>query len=487
VIFNNIGQISTAELIKIYMDEFMASPERKLMEDGEKYYLVENTRINEREMYRYEDRGGTPIKVTDEAKPNHKLAHGYMYVLIEDKINYLLAKPYSISHIKEGSKCIDSINEVLGKKFQAKRMTRLGVEASNKGIAWLHPYISPDGEFKTRVIPSEQCIPLWADSEHEELQAMIWFYDVEVVEGNEQSTVTKVEYWTSDGVAFYVNAGENLVLDAERYLNSTGSEENEFVEHFQVGKFREAGTWGAVPFVPFKNNDFEKPDLQFVKTIVDEYDIARSDIANTLDEVKSVIFGLKGYGGQDLSEFMRDLSYFRAISLDEDGGFEAYNPNLNIESAKSHYEALKKDIFDFGQGVDKNSDKLGNSPSGVALKFIYSGLDLKCNRMENAFAEGFGILLYFVNKYLELTGMGAEDMSEVSIVFNRDISINESQSITDCQNSKGLISDKTIIENHPWTTDVDEEIKQVESENSLADDEKFFKDKNSSGEDGGTN
>ena len=45
--------------------------------------------------------------------------------------------------------------------------------------------------------------------------------------------------------------------------------------------------------------------------------------ANFLDEVRSIVYALKGYGGHDLGEFMRDLNYFRAISLDEDGGAEA--------------------------------------------------------------------------------------------------------------------------------------------------------------------
>ena len=92
-------------------------------------------------------------------------------------------------------------------------------------------------------------------------------------------------------------------------------------------------------------------------------------------------------------------------------------------------------------------------------------MDLKCNNMEDNFKWSFEQLLYFVNKYLEVTKKGAPSEKEVKIIFNRDITINESQAIEDCQNSKGIISDRTIIANHPWVENVDEEIKQIEKEN----------------------
>jgi len=153
-------------------------------------------------------------------------------------------------------------------------------------------------------------------------------------------------------------------------------------------------------------------------------------------------------------------------------GLDKIETPINIEAAEKHYQALKKDIFDFGQGVDKNSDKLGNSPSGIALKFIYSGLDLKCNSLEEWFKWGFEALLYFINIYLTITKQAVSD-EEIEIVFNRDIQINETEAITNCSNSKSVISGKTIIANHPWVTNLDDEIKQIEEENKSQETDMF--------------
>lgn len=446
---NSINILTQEEMIKIYIDEFNISKTRKLMLKGEEYYKVEND-ILKRKMIRYEDEN----PVEDITKPNNRLAHGFMKNLIDDKVNYLLSKPYTMNCKNE--EYLTKIKVLLGKRFQ-KMLSKLGIETSNKGISWLHIYINSKGEFKLMRIPSEEIIPLWIDNDHEELQALIRYYDVETYIGKKREIITKVEYWTNENVIYYVLEDGKLILDSEMYL-----EDENFNGHFKINN--ENGGWSKVPFIPFKNNDFELPDVQFIKTLIDNYDLTRSDIGNQLEEIKNIIYALKGYGGENLSEFMRDLAYYKAVKLEEDGSVDTIESTINIDAAKAHYEALKKDIFDFGQGVDKNSDKLGNSPSGIALKFIYSGLDLKCNALEEWFKWSFQELIYFVNKYLEITKESYSD-EEVEILFNRDIAINESQAITDAQNSKSVISNKTIIANHPWVTDLDEELKQIKKEN----------------------
>ena len=453
---NSVNKLTTEEWLLIEINEFLTSKQRRLMLAGEKYYAVEND-ILDRKMYRYENEQ----RIEDETKTNNKLSHGFMHNLVEDKVNYLLTKPYTMSC--EDEAYLDSVQKLLGKRFQ-KRIARMGTECSNKGVGWLYVYVNSKGEFKTMMIPSEQCVPVWSDNDHEELDGIIRVYDVEVYEGKEKKYETKVEYYSADGVTYYVKKDNQLILDSEMYFDAP-EEVSDELGHFTIGE--EQQSWERVPFIPFKNNDFELPDLQFVKTLIDNYDVTRSDVANLLEDIKNIIYALRGYGGENLSEFMRDLSYYRAVKLDEEGGLEKIETTLNIEAAKIHFEQLKKDIFDFGQGVDKNSDRLGNSPSGIALKFIYSGLDLKCNTLEDWFKWGFEQLMYFINKYLEATGQKVSE-KEVEITFNRDIAINESQAITDCQNSQGVISQKTIIKNHPWVDDLDEELSQLEKEQSKA-------------------
>lgn len=438
------------------IDKFRSSGRLEMMLEGERYYRVDND-IKNRKITRKVN----GHSVEESWRANNKLAHAKYKNQVDEKIAYLLSKPvtYKTSEDEE-SVYADKIKDILGKHFQYQ-LTQLGYEASNKGTGWLQVYVDAEGNFKTMVIPAEQCIPYWKDKNHTELDTMIRVYDTTVWEYSTQKVITNVEVWTADGVAFYRLEGQLLIYD---YSKSTDMDAGGPVSHY---KERDTWkSWGKVPFIPFKNNQIEMPDIKFVKSLIDAYDNGRSEAANYVEEVKNLIFVLKGYGGVDLDEFMRDMNEDRAIKIDdvEDGGVDTITPQMDITALREHYEQLKRDIIEDGQSVNKDLDKFGSAPSGVALKFMYSGLDLKCNLMETEFKMGFEQLLYFVDAYLQVTDQGDFEKTEVELVFNRDMAINEAEQIQNCTNSRGTISNKTIIAHHPYVSDVGEEMRFLEEQ-----------------------
>lgn len=450
--------LSDNKVVKL-INDFQVSEERKWMLIGEQYYQVDND-IKDRKITKKVNGS-----VVEEAyKANNKLAHAKYKNMVDEKIAYLLSKPvtYKTDTIDNNNVYVEFVKDILGKHFQYQ-LSSLGYEASNKGIGWLQVYINERGELKTMVIPSEQCIPLWKDRTHTELDTMIRVYPTYIWEYDTKKTITNVEVWTEQGVSYYRLDGKLLIADYERNNDNGGP-----VAHYKADDAWYA--WGKVPFVPFKNNRIEKPDIKFIKTLIDGYDLSRSEAANYVEEVKNLIFVLKGYGGQDIGEFMRRLNEDRAIPIDdpEDGGVDTLTPQMDITALREHYEQLKRDLIEDGQSVNKDLDRFGAAPSGVALKFMYSGLDLKCNLMETEFKMSFEMLLYFVDEYLKLMGNGDYTNIEVEIVFNRDLAINESEIIDNCNKSKGTISNETIIAHHPYVSDIEAELKAMEAQNAAA-------------------
>ena len=449
------NSLTDAKVVRL-INDFDGSEEKKWMLIGERYYEVEND-IKNRKIKKKMANGSM---VEESYKANNKLAHGKYKMQVDEKIAYLLSKPvtYKTDLDDQNDQYVKLLKEILGKHFQYM-LSSLGYEASNKGIAWLHVYVNTDGKLQMMVIPSEQCIPLWTDRTHTELDTMIRVYPTTVWQYNEPKTITNVEVWTSDSVTYYRLDGKMLIVDYDRTNDNGGP-----VAHYKMGEGWEA--WGKVPFIPFKNNRIEKPDIKFVKSLIDGYDLGRSEAANYVEEVKNLIFVLKGYGGENINEFMKDLNENRAIRIDdvEDGGVDVLTPQMDITALQEHYEQLKQDITEDGQSVNKDMDKFGNAPSGVALRFLYAGLDLKCNLLETEFKFGFEQLLFFVDKYLQLTHRGDYTNIDVEIVFNRDMAINESEMIQNCNNSKGTISDETILAHHPYVSDVEEEQKRLEEQ-----------------------
>ncbi|WP_404988181.1 phage portal protein [Clostridium culturomicium] len=424
--------------------EFNSSDKRQLMLTGERYYEVDNDIFNRRITKVV---NGQLVEET--YKANNKLAHSKYKNMVDEKISYLLTRDLTLKCDNE--EYLNKVKDTLGKKFQY-RITGLGYEASNKGIGWLQAYVDEEGRFNTMVIPSEQCIPIWRDNSHEELESMIRVYETTEWEYDRKKIITNVEVWTKDGVQYYIMNGKILTLDYNRSTDNNGPK-----AHYKKGDMWYA--WGKVPFIPFKNNRIEMPDIKFVKSLLDAYDLSRSEAANYVEEVKNLIFILKGYGGEDIAEFMKHLNEDRAIPIDDpqDGGVDALTPTMDITALREHYEQLKRDLIEDGQSINKDLDKFGSAPSGVALKFMYSGLDLKCNALESEFKFGFETLIYFINIYLSEHNMGSYKDEDIEIIFNRDMEINESEVIENCQKSKGVISDDTIIANHPWVKDIETE------------------------------
>lgn len=433
------------------INDFNSSKKRQLMTVGQKYYEVDNDILKRKITKKVK---GTEIEET--YKANNKLAHSKYKNMVDEKVAYLLSRDYSLSCDNE--EYVKKVKDVLGKHFQYQ-LSGLGYEASNKGIAWLQAYVDLEGNFKTMIIPSEQCIPIWRDNSHMELESMIRVYETVIWEYEKKKTITNVEVWTTEGVSYYRLEGKLLIADYDKNNDNNGP-----VAHYKKGE--EWYSWGRVPFIAFKNNRIELPDIKFVKSLLDAYDLSRSEAANYVEEVKNLIFILKGYGGEDISEFMRVLNEDRAIPIDDpkEGGVDALTPQMDITALREHYEQLKRDLIEDGQSINKDLDKFGSAPSGVALKFMYSGLDLKCNALETEFKMGFENLLYFINIYLSESSLGTYKNVDLDILFNRDMEINESEVIDNCQKSKGTISDKTIIANHPWVKDVEAEEKALEEQ-----------------------
>lgn len=428
--------------IKYYVDNFKKSDKFKWMILGQKYYDVDNDYKDLKTAYK------------DQNKADNRLVHASYKNIIDEKVAFSFSRDCTIK--SEDKEYIEKVTKVLGKDFQNK-LELMAYEVSNKGIGWFHPYVDEEGIFQLMVIPSEQCIPVWQDATHEKLNSFIRIYPEQIWVFNEMKIFEHVEVWTTDGkvthyridkqnddIMFLGDVSYPLKIDNQPYM------------------------WGSgLPFIAFKNNYRELCDLKFVKNIVDNYDLTRSEAANYIQEVKNLVYVLKGYAGDadNLQKLRAMINQERIITLDADEGdykssVEALSPTMDITALREHAEQLKRDIQEYSQSVNKDIDKFGNSPSGVALKFLYSGLELKANKFEQEFSKGFDKLLMFVNDFLNVP-----DNPNVEIIFAHDMETNETEIIDNCVKSKGIISNETIMANHPWVTNLEKEKQLLNDQN----------------------
>lgn len=417
------------------------------MIEGEKYYYNEND-ILDRKQYYYKD----GVKTEDKTKANNKIAHNWHKLLVDQKVGYLVGKPPVLQAEGEQKEFEDRLNLILGEEWH-DNLTELAKNSSNKGAEWLHVYINQEGLFKFIIIPAEEVIPIYDTSLQENLEAVLRHYPVEV-NGKQR---TRVEWWTRENVTFYIeNDSGVFVLDDTEPTNPD--------YHFYYNDIGYG--WTKVPFIEFPNNEKRVSDLKFYKELIDSYDLNVSDLANNLEEVQEIIMVLKGYEGESLSEFKENIRHYKALTVDsgENSGVDKVELNIPVEAKKEMLDRLEENIFLFGQGVNMKTDRFGNSPSGVALKFLYSLLDLKASVMERKFRKSVKRLLWFTTEYINIIDNKDYDNTTVQVTFRKTMITNDEEDVKIAKESKGIISDETIIANHPWVEDVAVEKERLEKQ-----------------------
>lgn len=430
----------TEDVIKEYIEAHQM--EIPKMQEGVNYYFAKG-KISNRVIEVYDDNGG---KAPDPDATNNKIPSGWHKLLVDQKVSYLVGDPITIASKTE--KDIKPVQEALGEEFE-DTMPELVKNASNKGRDWLHPYIDEEGNFDYIIIPAEEFIPIYDNNKRKHLQGGIRFYALD-------DETTKIELWNDKEVTYYEMVNGEVVLDALEEINPA--------PHFYFGD--KGYGWEKVPFIEFANNEERVSDLVFYKALIDCYDMLMSDVSNTLEDIQSFIYVLKGYEGTDLAEFLNNIKRYKAIKTsDEPGsGVDTINGEVPVEAVKTHLDRLTQDIYAFGQGVNASPDKFGNAPSGVAIKNLYSLLDMKASMLERKFSKGLEKFMWFVCEYLSISGQGDFDYKDLTFTFNKSLLVNELELINMARQSQGVISRLTILKNHPWVTDVTEEEKRLKEE-----------------------
>ena len=168
----------------------------------------------------------------------------------------------------------------------------------------------------------------------------------------------------------------------------------------------------------------------------------------------------RNHGGPELGEVRKNRNADRAVKVSDDGGVESLGIPVDVTAPNLHLERLRRDIYAFGRGVDMRGDRIGASASGLALKQEFAGLDLDTNGLERGMQNGLAGFFWF---YACLKGR-KDNAPEITVTFSRDIITVESEAIQMCKDSVGILSDETILENHPWVKNAAEEKKRIARE-----------------------
>ncbi len=428
------------------------SPQRKMQLKGCMYYKGDHDILNRKRTAIGEDGN---LQVVDNL-PNNRIIDNQYGKLVNQKANYLLGQPIAVEG--ENKAYVESVKKTFNKRFM-KLLKNAGKAALNGGISWLYPYYNENGNFSFRMFPSYEILPFWRDSEHTILDCAVRLYQIMSYEGFSPKVIEKVEIFDLNGVHCYVLDNGTLIPDTsvdELDCAYVSDGENHF-------------NWSRIPLIPIKYNEQEIPLLKKVKTLQDGINTILSDFENNMQEdSRNTILIIKNYDGEKLGEFRKNLMTYGAVKVHYDGetkgGVESLHIDVNSENYKVILDIFKKALIENGMGYDAKDDRLSGNPNQMNIQSMYSDIDLDANDMETELQAAFEEILWFVNAYLANSGQGDFEGEEVTIIFNRDILINESEAISNCAASVGILSDETIVSQHPWVDDPQQELERLKKQ-----------------------
>lgn len=444
------GVVTDKEFVEREILNFKNSAARREMIAGEDYFAGRHDILRKKRTAIGRD--GELFEVAN--LPNNRIVDNQYRKMAIQKTNYLLGKP--ISFKTEDEAYAQALADVFNRRTM-QLFKSVAKSAINQGISWLYPGYDAQGNFDIRRFNGYEIIPGWRDAAHTMLDYAIRLYSVISYSEKEEKIIEKVEVYDESGI-WYFRLTDGGKLEAE--------------EPFRQPYFFLGDTplnWTRLPLIAFKRDEGETPLLRNIKALQDGLNLIESAFQDNMQEdSRNTIMVLKNYDGENLGEFRRNLATYGAVKVRTrdggDGGVETLKIEVNAENYKAILDIFRRAIIENAMGYDAKDERMKGSPNQMNIQSMYSDIDLDANDMEAEFQAGMEELLWFIRMHLANTGKGDFENAQLDVIFNRDTLINEGEVIENIIRSEGLLSEETLIANHPWIDDPAEELKRLEAQ-----------------------
>lgn len=357
----------------------------------------------------------------------------------------------------------DKILVALGDNFD-RYFARLCNDAANAGTAWVHYWKTEKNEFKYAVINPTQITPIYDDLLEHTLIAVRRTY--EKIDQETGDMLVCDEYWTDKEAYFFKrNKGEDytqLVYDYKIpvYDDNLGEQlDNSNVLNHNFGR---------VPFIPFMNNQEGTANLPRYKGLIDVYDRVFAGFVNDIDDIQQVVLTLYNYGGEEASaeELLQKIKLDKVLKLDslnpqDKSGLDTLTIDIPIEARNSLLDRTREAIFLQSQAVDPTKVEMGTNKSGVALKMLYSLLELKAAALESEFRPALAELVRAIMQHLNVSDA---DTRKIEQKWTRAAVKDAAETATIIAQLTDVTSKNTIAKNNPLVEDPQRELEELEKD-----------------------
>lgn len=388
-----------------------------------KEYLNGTHKILKRESYKYNGKEFNPRKIVLQ----------YAKTLLNFQKAYLLQNPLTYTGNEKAVTEFQKVN-------RKGKYDRLNIKVLDKvlkyGMVAEYVYIE-NGVIKSKLIDASEGYPVYDHENH-----LIAFVEAYMVDGIEYFIV-----YEELSVSKYNNSGGELRL-TERYANLSGlpivyHNENELSD--TEGR-SELDDWIAI--------------LDNMEDLISKYTDSFYKFMNPIP----VAIGqqLKGEG-------LPTNVIGGGVTLDDGSDFKLVSNGLDFKSFETIYKTLLQSLLDISQtpAVSLNKTDISNL-SEVSIKLLFQLANIKASINELYMREGIEQRFDKIRTLLEYKGIKITDdeFESLDMVFQYATPANDKEIIENLKalRDMGAISLEGVLEDSPYTTDVQFELNRIMSE-----------------------
>lgn len=449
--FELLDEEKRVDHVRKAVNAFLGSPRMEKAKEQRAHYKTENPDIEKRrKLYASsltrED--GTMAAVAKENRfaANEKVASPFFRKITDAKVQYLAGEGADVNAVNEAdAEAVKAVTDALG--FQLKRVEQESLtDALVYSSGYSYMQIIND-QLKLQHIPYCEVIPFY--DKQGGLEAVIRYYKRDGIEYADYHTPAKIYSFARNQKA---RNGSGWKATGETYQIITGKIYGDGTVESTGGK-----GWPRLPwFELWHNNDHTSSLTHSVKTMIRCYDIVVSDFANNLIDLQDVFVSLKAdsaYSGMEYGEVIETLKNFKvAEGVESVTSFE-----VPYQARQVLLNIMKAGIYEGLQGVDL-SMLASAQKTATEIKAAYSDIDLWADQAEWHVNDWVRDVMAFVADYLGVT------LPPVNITIQRRVMFDETAQMMAVASQKGIISNKTLFENHPLVKDAQLELERVAAE-----------------------
>lgn len=371
---------------------------------------------------------------TDKSKPCNKTVINYCKNIADSYCGYL-ATPGYISYTSDNN--IDAVMNILRYNDYQSEDSDFLFNAVIYGTAAELMYIDSQGKTRFRLINPLQCFGVYDDSLENDLLYFVRMYKAD--DWND-SDLYYVDVYSDYDVKHYTMSGNN------GYLTFINEEPHYFSQ--------------------CPANIFNLPDEKSIfDCIIGLQDSANELLSSEVDDYSAFCDAYLAIVGADAdSDDIQMMKENRVLILPENSNVSWLTKNANDAQVENILKRIHDSIYRIAQCPDFSSESfIGGVSSGIAIRYRLTGMETRAAKIAAEMKKALQRRVEIICGIASLK-LGEEVFRDINIDFKRNIPEDLTTTINLINTLKGSVSDKTLLSQLPFISDVNAEIEAVEAQ-----------------------